>query len=269
MFKNKSIKSNLENLLNGKSINLGKPIVDFSVENFCTLKEINDGLSVIDLDKDGLNLFYSYLFITGYLTLNTYNLDLTIPNKEIMSEMGNYLKRYYSKVFNIPTEKFTDTTKILDKILCENNKTQISNIFTEEFAPKLSNIIKELKLYGKDKDNVSGVFGNEDMMHSLLNNIAIQVVNARFASERRTTKTDGSKGRADMVVEKNGKGIVIEMKYNAKDSKTALEQAKTYEELVSKSDIKVFVGCNITDKQEVFLSGEITDGFSDPVVFDY
>ena len=46
-------------------------------------------------------------------------------------------------------------------------------------------------------------------MHSLLNNIAIQVVNAKFASERHTTKTDGSKGRADIVLEKNSKGVDV------------------------------------------------------------
>jgi hypothetical protein len=39
-------------------------------------------------------------------------------------------------------------------------------------------------------------------MHSLLNNIVLQIVNSNFASERYTTKTDGKKGRADIVIEK-------------------------------------------------------------------
>jgi hypothetical protein len=268
ILKNEEFKQSLEYLVNGNSIGLKTLVSDFSINDFSVLKDITTSSEVIEINQNGLDLIFSYLFITGYLT-STGNLNFKLPNKEIKTEFETKLTKYYNEIFNIPYSKFRELTIGLSKTFEQNNKSQISQIFTEEFAPKLSNIIKDLKLYGKDKDNVSGVFANEDMMHSLLNNIAIQVVNARFASERRTTKTDGSKGRADMVVEKNGKGIVIEMKYNAKDSKTALEQAKTYEELVSKSDIKVFVGCNITDKQEVFLSGEITDGFSEPVVFEY
>ena len=112
------------------------------------------------------------------------------------------------------------------------------------------------------------MFANEDLMHSLLNNIAIQIVNAKFASERHTTKMNGEKGRADIVIEKNNKGIVIEMKYNAKDVKMALEQAKEYIELVKDADTKIFMGCNITDQQEVFISGEILSG-NESIHFDY
>lgn len=268
LFHNKKFKGSLENLVNGHKLKIGQPTVDFDLDHFQILKNIKDIIKVIDLHENGLNLIYSYLFITGYLTLNTKSLELAIPNVEIKKEMGNYLKNYYSEIFNIPTESFTELTTVLNNIFV-NDKKVISQTFTKSFAPKLLKLISELKLYGKDNNDVVGLFANEDLIHSLLNNIAIQVVNARFASERRTTKTDGSKGRADMVIEKNGKGIVIEMKYNAKDAQVALEQAKTYKELVSKSEVQVFVGCNITDKQEVFLSGEIIDGVNDPIFFKY
>ena len=158
---------------------------------------------------------------------------------------------------------------LLDQVFFEKNNNKISEIFREVFAPKLAILIKDLQVYTNDDDlTIKGVFGNEDLMHSLLNNIAIQIVNAKFASERYTTKTDGSKGRADIVIAKNNKGIVIEMKYNAKDAKIALEQAKDYAELVKDTDIKIFMGCNITDQQEVFISGEIVSS-NESIHFDY
>ena len=268
LFKNSTFKNQIEDVINGHNLYIKQLKTDFDLDDFVVLKHIIDNKNMIEINKSGIDLVFSYLFITGYLTIQD-EFNLRLPNKELKKEFSYYLQDYYDTIFNIDPKSFLNVTLTLNKIFEQNNKPEISKIFTEEFAPKLSSVISELKLYGKDKDNVNGVFANEDMMHSLLNNIAIQVVNARFASERRTTKTDGSKGRADMVVEKNGKGIVIEMKYNAKDSKAALSQAKTYNELLSKSDTKIFVGCNITDKQEVFLSGEITDGVSDPVFFEY
>ena len=58
------------------------------------------------------------------------------------------------------------------------------------------------------------------------------------------------------------------MKYNADDVKTALKQAKEYADLVKDADTKIFIGCNITDKQEIFLTGEIVCG-NETISFDY
>ncbi|MBM3456550.1 MAG: hypothetical protein FJX80_15685 [Bacteroidetes bacterium] len=197
--------------------------------------------------------------------------ELQFPNKEIQKEISNYLKDYYTTIFNIPTESFGNLTILLNQIFNEDDNQKISNAFKEEFGPKLAAIIKKLEVYnnGSDALTVKGVFGNEDLMHSLLNNIAIQIVNAKFASERHTTKIDGSKGRADIVLEKNNKGIVIEMKYNAKDAKKALDQAREYNELIKDVNTQIFIGCNITDQQEVFLSGDIIVDGNDPIHFDY
>jgi hypothetical protein len=268
LFRNKSLKETIEDLVNGKSIFIGEPKEDFDIDDFKQLKAIKDGINNIDIKAAGLNLVYSYLFITGYLTINELG-KLQFPNKEIQKEISNYLKDYYTTIFNIPTESLGDLTLLLDQVFFEKNNNKISEIFREVFAPKLAILIKDLQVYTNDDDlTIKGVFGNEDLMHSLLNNIAIQIVNAKFASERYTTKTDGSKGRADIVIAKNNKGIVIEMKYNAKDAKIALEQAKDYAELVKDNDIKIFMGCNITDQQEVFISGEIVSS-NESIHFDY
>lgn len=270
LFKSKSLKETIENLVNGKSIFIGEPKEDFDIEDFKQLKAIKDSINNIDITESGLNLFYSYLFITGYLTSNNLG-ELQFPNKEIQKEMSNYLKDYYTTIFNIPTESFGNLTILLNQIFNENDNQKISDTFEKDFGPKLATIIKKLEVYNNTTDTltVKGVFGNEDLMHSLLNNIAIQIVNAKFATERHTTKIDGSKGRADIVIEKNNKGIVIEMKYNAKDAETALEQAKDYGELIKNVNTQIYIGCNITDQQEVFLSGDIIGDGQDPIHFDY
>jgi hypothetical protein len=59
------------------------------------------------------------------------------------------------------------------------------------------------------------------------------------------------------------------MKYNAKDAETALEQAKEYGELIKNVNTQIYIGCNITDQQEVFLSGDIIGDGQDPIHFDY
>jgi len=112
---------------------------------------------------------------------------------------------------------------------------------------------------------------NEELMRSLLANIAMQVVNGKFAIER-YTKIRGKLtpqgreggGSADICIAKNNKGIVIEMKNMRDNNKNpldvaagALKQAKTYAKLIENAAIKIFMSCNITTQKKVFISGEI------------
>jgi len=255
IIKHSLVKEAVENLINNDSVVLSTLFDDFSFDNFQELKSMTTTPEQVDITQDGMDLLFSYLFITGYLTKVSHN-EYMIPNKEIKTEFEKKIKEHYNQIFNIPPSKFNELTKVLSSVFVEENINKLPTIFKEEFGPRLSNLISELKL--SDTDNVEkGLFGNEDLMHSLLNNIAIQVVNAKFASERYTIKPDNTKGRADIILEKNNIGIAIEMKYNAIDAQAALNQAKQYEKLVKDDKVQIFIGCNITDQQEVFLSGEI------------
>jgi hypothetical protein len=49
----------------------------------------------------------------------------------------------------------------------------------------------------------------------------------------------------------------------------ALAQAKSYSKLVENTATKIFIGCNITDQQEVFLSGDIIMEGNKSIHFDY
>jgi hypothetical protein len=268
ILKNSAIKNIVEGLINDNHLVLGNLINDFSINDFETLKNIVNRHDQIEIKQDGVDLLFSYLFITGYLTNKSTTNEYALPNKEIRTEFETKLKDYYNQLFNISPAKFNELTQELSVIFSEQDNEKISNILTTSFAPKLEALIKGLQVYKDEGLTVNGVFGNEDLMHSLLNNIAIQIVNAKFASERYTTKPDGTKGRADIVLEKNGKGVVIEMKYKG-TANDALEQAKGYAKLVEDTNIQVFIGCNITDQQEVFLSGDIIVDGKDPIHFDY
>ena len=168
LFKNKSFKETIENLVNGKSILIDQNKEDFNINDFRELKAIRHSVGNIDIEKDGLSLFYSYLFITGYLTMNESG-QFQLPNKEIQIEMRNYLKEYYKKIFNIPTESLDNLTLALEQIFYKDNK-EVSNIFIKDFGPKLSDVVKNLKVYNNENDALTdnGLFANESLMHSLL-----------------------------------------------------------------------------------------------------
>ena len=269
LFKQQNFKKKIEDLINAKNIKIDELAIDFSVDNFRTLKQITNSNGKIEINSAGFELIFSYLFITGYLTIaNDKNTEFKLPNKEIKTELEKNLKNYYKTIFNIEPEKFSELTEILNVVFEQKNSLEIKEIFEKNFCPKFSELIKNVKMFNKSNENSIGLFANEDLMHSLLNNIVLQIVNGSFSSERYTVKTDGTKGRADIVVAKNGTGLLIEMKYKGKADE-ALEQAKEYAELVKDTNTQIFIGCNITDQQEVFLSGDIVIDGAEPFHFDY
>ena len=269
LFKQQNFKKKIEDLINAKNIKIDELAIDFSIDNFRTLKQITNANGKIEINSAGFELIFSYLFITGYLTIaNDRNTEFKLPNKEIKTELEKNLKNYYKTIFNIEPEKFSELTEILNIVFEQKNSLEIKEVFEKNFGPKFSELIKNVKMFNKSNENQIGLFANEDLMHSLLNNIVLQIVNGSFASERYTVKTDGTKGRADIVVAKNGTGLMIEMKYKGKADE-ALEQAKEYAELVKDTNTQIFIGCNITDQQEVFLSGDIVIDGAEPFHFDY
>ena len=267
ILKNPIIKNIVEGLINNNHLVLTNLTSDFNIDDFNALKSILNKHDQINIKQDGIDLLFSYLFITGYLTNALTTNKYSLPNKEIKIEFETKLKDYYNQIFNISPAKFNKLTETLTEVFSEKTTDEIVHIFKTEFGVQLTDLISTLELYDDNKA-IKGAFKNEDLMHSLLNNIAIQIVNAKFASERYTTKPDGTKGRADIVLEKNNCGVVIEMKYKG-TANEALEQAKGYAKLVEDTNIQIFIGCNITDQQEVFVSGDIIVDGNTPIHFDY
>jgi len=280
LLKNSKIKNNLESLILNKNLIIENITTNFGIKEFSTLKAIIEMHDIIKIDDDGVIVFFSYLFFNGYLTKTSTRNNYAIPNNEIRVVLENKLKSYYNQIFNYSTEELNSLTAELNSIFSKKDSVEISDIFTKKFGPDLEAFIKNMKVYRKNKKSVisKGALGNEDLMHTLFNMIALQVKAANFGTEVYSERTDGSKGIIDPTLSKNGISLIIEMKYtkvgknqeiyNKILNQAALDQAKSYKNYIKESKIKIFLVCNITGNKTVFLSGEIIKG-GDCVKFEY
>jgi len=270
LLRNLSVRDIFERLIKGQSVLIKGLITDFSVENFETLKHITSTPGKIEINQNGVDLICSYLFIAGYLTATSVANEYKIPNRQIKLAFEKIIKEYYQTLYRIPPELFHELNHILGQILSEEDPVKVSSIMKEIFAPKLSHLLSGVTLISDDDERKSetGLYGNEDLVHSMLNYIAMKIVNAEFATEQYTTKPTESRGRSDVVIAKKHIAGIFELKYEAASTNEALLQAKEYAALVGDRRIKVLVGCNVTAKKQVFLCGEVVS--SDAVIsFSY
>ena len=177
ILKNPIIKNIVEDLINNNHLVLTNLTSDFNIDDFNALKSILNKHDQINIKQDGIDLLFSYLFITGYLTNTSTTNKYSLPNKEIKIEFETKLKDYYNQIFNISPAKFNKLSETLTKVFSKQDTDEIVHIFKTEFGVQLTDLITTLVLYDDNKA-IKGAFKNEDLMHSLLNNIAIQVVNA-------------------------------------------------------------------------------------------
>ena len=268
----------INTLVDGGSIDLAL-ITDFSVTDFKILKElVYAGDNYVVNDK-GLDVLFSYLFITGYLT-ETSNNKFKCPNQEIKYSLGKYLISYYKNVYRFGGQKISDLTIILQKLfdkrlsITMNEKEKIEfikRLFKSKFLPKFRGLMDECTLVN-DKNAIGGIFANEASVHSILNYIGIQVADTLFGTEIYMTKvhdeedenspdfneqtTKLKKGRLDMLLKNNITGLIFEVKYRGSALK-ALKQAKLYANLINDQEIKIFVGLDVSENKTVTIAGEI------------
>jgi hypothetical protein len=320
VLKNEDVKNQIIKLISGDKFPLTEPNVDFNVKDFKNLKEIkNSGIN--KTTEAGQNLFFSYLFITGYFTLN--NDGLFFPNKELSHEMNKYVTKFFQTEYNISTIMIEKTIKTFSSIFDTKDAKSINNIFKDNVGSQFQEIIQRSP--GQQDDN-------EDIVHSLLNYIIRQIPGSKSGTETVVHKQfDGKlkykiidsekfvykdrdednfyklekgecdkdvlnsikekskdnikpvKGKVDVWISKNDVGLISEMKYQKnlpqdkdgavesakKAAIDALAQAKEYAELIKNDPLKIFIGCNVTDQQEVFISGSIEQEGQDAITFDY
>ena len=277
LFSNQQIKHNIETLIKGGVIEF-KFNDQLSADQFKKLGEMAHNASV-EINSEGIDLFFSYMLVTGYLTQSDTSGEYKLPNYELTLEFEDKLLSFYKQIYTIDPNKMSQLTQNLSKIFGDHDSLTIKNLLTGDFYYTLKSVIEDCKLT-QDKSSLSqGLFGNEDLVHSLLNYIALQVYDKKFATEIYTKKTiDGQvtdrSGRADIMLSHKKQGLIIEMKYtkepmkdkslkdtNASKSQEALNQAKTYSELIPGKAIddymQIFCGISISAEQDVALSGEI------------
>jgi len=286
IFSHPQIKHKIEELTKGKNIEftLNKEITS---AQFQKLKQMEENPHTI-IDKSGEDLFFSYLLLTGYLTPSQveYN-SFKIPNHELELEFRDKLKSYYQNVYSLNIERVHKVTDALTMIMSSTDQQELKSLVKEQFYKNFKTLIDECRLTSELSDSNTGLFGNEDLVHSILNFISIQVLGIKFATEIYTHKIKadqslGGKGRADIMLGSPEKGVIIEMKYtkgnklnaeqlianNKNTSKDALVQAKEYSNLITNLNdntedvMQIFLGLSVSSNRDVALAGEIHSSIS-------
>jgi len=230
-------------------------IEEFNNSHFEIIRTIAEqGKAVINVN---MPVILSYLYFTGYLTFNEKK-EIITPNNEIRVTFECLLQEYYKQLFRFDPSKILDLTKIINSIF--NSKGNIKDIFSVSFKNKFQDILNTIKLT-KNKNSQKKVYANEDVIHSLLNSICLQVFNANFATEIYTKKFKSKKqGRADIMLNSEDTGMIIEVKYHwdkKSEIKDALEQAKCYKSLIKDFNKKVYIALEVNNEHQVAIIGEV------------
>ena len=293
IFKKQNIKIKIEDLIEDKSISFSFK-KEFEDSHFETLKHlIRDNTAA---NEHGSDLFFSHLFIRGYLTINTQNLDTVsyvLPNKEIQSEMQEKIIDFYKTIYSIPQELLNELITSISDIVSNDfngNREDFLKSKFQELHTKFSELVSQSKFTNTLKDSSQGIHLNEDSVHSLLNYICFQTTANKVSTEKyvdfyetKSAKTKSGRGKADICVKNKEctKGLIIEVKCEkiTKQKNTigfvlnkALEQAKSYGKLIEDTNEQIYIGINVDKStKEVSLIGETcySDSSMDPITFQY
>ena len=174
--------------------------------------------------------------------------------KEVKSEFEKKLISYYKQVYNIDNNSFNKVTNELARIFTkqDTNTDMLKNSLEELFQafPQFINI--------KQNTNEKGVHGNEDLVHSVFNYIALQIKGfSRFGTE----VWYKNEGRADVILVNDTEniGMIIELKYDCTAEK-ALDQTEKYLPIFKECKNILFIkslGINVSQDKKVNIKSKL------------
>jgi hypothetical protein len=263
-FKNKEIRNKVEELILDNSISISDLTVNPSVNDFKTIREIGEMTGNFEINNEAINLFFSFLFIYGYLTYDPVgNCKYKLPNKEIKLSIISYMKSYFRMIYGINHDQTAKVSILLDKVFNQTDPLKMDIIFRDEFCKEFQVLLESIE---------KGVDYTEDIFHCILAYIGVLLKEREIKSEARvfkqhqnryqtrvSGKADKKDGRADIIIFKNKIGMIIEVKYGQKSEEIALEQALEYvmpEEW--ECSIEICLGCTISKD----LTVKLTPAFS-------
>ncbi|CAF0852646.1 unnamed protein product [Brachionus calyciflorus] len=151
-----------------------------------------------NLSLNRSDLFFSFIYELGYLSLTSNKGFYKIPNQEIRIEFIDKIIEYYLNTYDLSREDFNDTLEQLDYLFENEAKEDTSNF---KFALK----------------NLFRVCPKENVFVSLLNIMVIKLKNNKFGS-----KAWSKKPTSDNLILINDKvklAMYIELKYNGSEDK--------------------------------------------------
>ena len=245
----KEFRERIEILVSGGSVNKNQTRECLTIEDLNALKRIITTGDCEVFGSNDISVVFQYLFVLGYLTEEDFTTDGKLPNKEIIKIFCEYLMRHYEKSLSINPDRAFDLYHFFYKVFETSTVEEIEAVIKTKFGPALENVIRSSCLRSKSdmKQKNSRIIADEVSIHSLLNYIVLQLG---------TNKLHGYAGVADLVVEINNIGVKFMIKYNDNAEKVLL-QSKDNTGMIDHCNTKIFIGCNISKKQRVTLSGEV------------
>ncbi|MGC0372304.1 MAG: hypothetical protein DGJ47_001016 [Rickettsiaceae bacterium] len=258
LLKHKNIQKIIEILLSEEKNEIVFSLIpELNVENYRELRKMVSLGSNYEITLRGQEVLLSYLLLAGYLTKSDKDNYYIAANKEIKSELSAKLFSHYKALYNINPLLFHGVTDQMQLMLDANDDKDIA-VSTNDFVEKLTELFTRLPKFKKiDKDKLNLNDGektlhpNEDLIHSVLNYVALQLKEiTHFA-----TKVYLGKGRADLLLvdENKKKSMIVELKYNQKDADGAIKQIyeKEYLKPIPKDFEQILLGVNINDNKHI------------------
>lgn len=145
LIKNQKIRCIIEDLINNKNYSLQYLTTDFTFNDFLILKQIIEKHDIINIDDERLNLLFSYLFVSGYLTITTNENKYALPNNKIKQEFRKIMIFYYDKIFNISPTELSALTYELSLVFSEKDYKEYLRSLQNHLLPNLKLLLKNLK----------------------------------------------------------------------------------------------------------------------------
>jgi hypothetical protein len=283
LFKIPIIKNQIEKLVRGEPIKFNFK-EEITSKDFKMMKKVMNLGSNYVIKDPVQDVLFSYLFHAGYLTAVSGGAvnGFILPNNEIKSEMQNKLLVYYSREYGMDMNLCNKATDQLQTIFDSKSEIQLEKatksfekaftILLESF-PAFRELLKNQsvleknekkninidKMINVDESKESIIIVNENVIHTIMSHIELQLKSFVFGSELYL-----GNGRADIVIvdRVNRKAAVIELKYDHTADKAFQQIIETeYAKKLVNQINTILIGINVNlDKTVTAQSKEMPKG---------
>ena len=255
MYKVPRMKRNIDLLICNKPLRFHL-INSFRSDHVMILQELINSGSKFEASEFDMDVLFSYLFYTGYLTVCGEEYSFKLPNNEIRTVLQNLLFEYYKQQYNINPKFFFKVTNRLHTILdskVELETEEAIESFNESFVDLMAEFYKFEKMNDKNiKNDIidNNYHGNDNLIHSLLCYIALQLRSkSKFVKEIYL----GAERVEIMLTNKvSSKSVLLEIK-TIKSAVVAQEYIETNKYAIRLSDEMdtIVIEINVSEKKEV------------------
>ena len=248
------VKNKIEQLVKDESLFFNLKQIN-SNDISSVLKQISTFGSNCNINESVIDILFSFMFYTGYLTACKEKNYFKLPNKEVKSELQNKLLQYDLVQYYVDLKYFRNVIDQLQYILDSKDKLE-TGIGVRRFKESFMTLLAKFPNFDTNNDYDTNFIiektylVDEDTMRCVMSYIALQI---KSLSEFGKDVCLGT-GIAVIVLTcgRNNKGIVIEIEYS-KSAITFLDKIETIilaEKLSEKMNV-IFIRLNLSRYNDV------------------